>query len=112
MKMQFSLGLLLPLTISVSAISSQPLIKLNATDMEAIAEPLGESGIDPTLTCDATYDLTVDCKFNKFIIYSTKINTLTKYPYRHCQSLHHSGLYFYPYELYSCLKIDGTRVID
>ncbi|KAH8703234.1 hypothetical protein BGW36DRAFT_422801 [Talaromyces proteolyticus] len=74
MKMQFTLGLLLPIALAVSAISTLHPIKLDASDMQAIAKPLGNVAIDPTLTCDATYTLAVDCTLNPCTI---AVNTFT-----------------------------------
>jgi hypothetical protein len=68
MKIQFTLVAETP--------APSPVI-LNADDLQAVAQTLGEHAVDFTLKCQAWYTLELDCKVNEFIPYSAEISTLT-----------------------------------
>jgi hypothetical protein len=64
MKPQFSLNLLLPLTIAVAGIPNPVPFELNESSMGAVAKTVGDVAVaaDTSFACEVDYQLTVDCK--------------------------------------------------
>lgn len=64
MKPQFSLGLLLPLSIAVAGIPNPIPLELSESRMGAVAKAAGDAAVaaDPSFVCNVDYTLTVECK--------------------------------------------------
>jgi hypothetical protein len=63
MKLQFSLGLLLPFSIAVAGTPNPVPVELSESSMRAVARVAGNTAAaDPSFVCQVDYTLTLDCK--------------------------------------------------